>query len=128
MDGAIKTALDTIKSQNPELYADAMRELYLLKHGPHYDEDSARQCVREERYTYSDVIAMTEHYISMMSPADTIWDAYVAINRWYSDLGRNYERRGEAPSAIIEDAMTWAFDDDDAPDGKVWRYVHAMYD
>lgn len=128
MDGAIKMALDAIKVQSPELYRDAMRELHILKYGPHYDEESARSCVHDERYAYSDVIAMVEPYLSMMSQSDTMWDAYVAINRWYSDLGRNYERRGESHAAMVEDAMTWAFDDDDAPDGKVWRYLHAMTD
>ena len=88
----------------------------------HYEEDIL---VKGEKWTIEQVRLLAEEYMDFINEVNTIWDIYVALHIWWHDLGRNYERRGEYYS-MIEDAIVWSFMDEDAKEGKVWRYVRAV--
>lgn len=128
-----------VKESHPSLYKQAMEERHVLKYGEHYDEEKAREAVAAmsstdvsgqpqagEHWTIDQVIEAARPYQSRLHECVTIWDVYVALQMWWHDLGKNYMRRGDREDAIIEDALTWCFFDEDAPDGKLWRYLHAM--
>jgi len=121
------------------LYERALREDYENEHGCHFDECYARKAVDDmhsfekdgkrnkgEHWSIEQVKALIVPYKDKMSEADTCWDAYVACNMWWHDLHRNYEKHGEMDGHLVEDALTWAFCDEDAPDGKLWKYIHEL--
>ena len=69
-----------------------------------------------------------DRYAKELDKKVTMWDFYVAINMWWHDLCYNYKARDKEnyEEQIIDDAVTWSFFDDDAQDGKIWRYMQAM--
>ena len=117
------------------VYEQYLVEAYEEENGPHFDEKHARECVDKMWHTEDGVQVCGEHwsidkvkevietYRQFMMKEDTCWDAYVALHMWWHDLGRNYARRGEN-EALVEDACVWAFMDEDAVEGKIWRYMH----
>ena len=117
------------------VYEQYLVEAYEEEHGPHFDEKHARECVEKMWHTEDGVQVCGEHwsidkvkevietYRQFMKKEDTCWDAYVALHMWWHDLGRNYARRGEN-EALVEDACVWAFMDEDAGEGKIWRYIN----
>lgn len=136
---ALDDMVGRLKDTDRCLYERAMIELYELRNGCHYDERHAIQDVSKmyhserdgkicdgEHWDYLQTTEAVKPFINMMSDTDTMWDAYVAINMWWHDIGRNYSRRNQPDEQLIEDAMVWSFGDEDAPDGKVWRYIRAM--
>lgn len=124
---------------NHPLYDRYLQESYEKEHGPHFDEEYAKKAVADmyspgdngtmvhgEHWSIEQVKAAIAPYRAMMSEQDTCWDAYVALNMYWHDLGRNYKKRNQENSALIEDAMTWAFCDHDAPEGKIWYYINGL--
>ncbi len=71
---------------------------------------------------------MFSEYAAHLNGRANEYDVWYIVNAWYADLCRTYYKRDAAgyEAAIIEDALTWGFLDEDAPDGKVWRYYEAM--
>lgn len=138
---AFEQLLFWVEENNHEVYEKYLVDAYEEQFGPHFDEKRAKEAVAKMRSTnergeqetgehwsvdeVQAAIGPTEH---MMKEKDTIWDAYVAINMWYHDLGKNYRSHTDAYANlwIITDAMTWAFADEDAPDGKIYRYIKAI--
>lgn len=128
-----------VRENNPSLYWAAKAEEHESQHGKHFDEEFASEVVDNmyhkcadgskkvgEHWSIDEVKAAIEKF---RLPKDvTCWDAYVALNMWWHDLGRNYKQRDAEnyDTAIIADALTWAFMDDDAPDGKIWRYFGSL--
>lgn len=123
------------------LYEQYLVEEYEKEHGPHFDEARARSAVERmystnergekefgEHWSVDDVRAAITPTEYMMKERDSIWDAYVALNMWYHDLGKNYRSHSDSYADMwtITDAMTWAFGDEDAPEGKIYRYMKAM--
>lgn len=136
---AIRALLDMDSARDNELYVQALDELHLLTYGPHYDAAHAIAAVNAmhslnadgivqsgEHWSYAYTIDAVMQYVQRMGIDDTIWDAYVAINLWWHHLRFDYIRRDLDDDDIINDAITWAFFDDDDTDGKVWRYMHAL--
>ncbi|WP_302821608.1 DUF7841 family protein, partial [Parabacteroides goldsteinii] len=65
----------------------------------------------------------------MSIPGNTnIWDVYVALNaNWHDKEAKFTEWFGpDAEKRIVEDAVSFYFNDADAPDGKIWLYMDAM--
>ena len=121
------------------LYERALREMYEKENGCHFNEEYAKAAVDKmfsyesdgtrnsgEHWTIEQVKALLVPYKEKMRECDTCWDAYVACNMWWHDLHRNYEKHSQMDGRIVEDALSWAFGDDDAPDGKLWKYIHAL--
>lgn len=83
----------------------------------HFDELTAQVVVGKmrssraegEHFSFDETIKAVEPHLALMGDEDTMWDAYVAINMWWHDLGENYSRRGQPDDDLIEDALTFAF-------------------
>jgi hypothetical protein len=133
--------LEYVKEHNPELYHWYKREEHEEEFGCHYNEEFALCDVEKmyhiapdgskhkgEHWSIEQVKSVIMPYKSKMSNEDTCWDAYVALNMWWHDLGCNYKKRNAstADNDIIEDAIRWSFLDDDAPEGKIWRHMQSM--
>lgn len=133
--------MNYVKEHNPELYHWYIREKHEEEYGCHYNKEFAICDVEKmyhvandgtkhkgEHWNIEQVNTVIIPYKSKMSNEDTCWDAYVALNMWWHDLGCNYKRRNATTSDndIIEDAIRWSFFDDDAPEGKIWRYMNSM--
>ncbi len=138
---AIESILAWVQENNPDLYDRYCTAKHEEEHGAHFDKEFATKAVAEmyhtapdgskrygERWTVDEVKSATEQYRSRMHDKDNYWDAYVAVHMWWHDLGRNYKQRdpNNYEAALIEDAVTWAFCDEDAPDGKIWHYIQSM--
>ena len=138
---AIESILAWVQENNPDLYDRYCTANHEEEHGAHFDKEFATKAVAEmyhtapdgskrygERWTVDEVKSATEQYRSRMHDKDNYWDAYVAVHMWWHDLGRNYKQRdpNNYEAALIEDAVTWAFCDEDAPDGKIWHYIQSM--
>lgn len=128
-----------VHEHNPELYEKFKYAEHEEKHGPHFNEHYAIEVVSAmysfspeehriegEHWNIDQVRAAIEPYKAKMKDHDTCWDAYVAVNMWWHDLGANYKKHAQGDNHLIEDALTWAFCDPDAPEGKIWKYIHAM--
>ena len=129
---ALHELLVFVHEHNPDLYERFKHAEYEEKYGPHFDSHYAVEVVEDmysfnpdgtrvegEHWTIDQVRAAIEPYKAKMGDDDTCWDAYVALNMWWHDLGANYKKHGQSDSNLIEDAMTWAFCDPDAPGGKI---------
>ena len=138
---AIESILAWVQENNPDLYNRYCMEKHEEEHGAHFDKTFATKAVAEmyhtapdgskrygERWTIDEVKAAVEPFRGRMHDKDNYWDAYVAGHMWWHDLGRNYKQRdpNNYESALIEDAVTWSFCDEDAPDGKIWHYIQSM--
>ena len=133
--------MNWVKENNPDLYWRVKSEEHAESFGDHYDEDFARYDVesmyhiladgtkrRGEHFTPEQAKEVMDRYAKELDKKVTMWDFYVAINMWWHDLCYNYKDRDKEnyEEQIIDDAVTWSFFDDDAQDGKIWRYMQAM--
>lgn len=140
---ALEELLQYAKEMSPDLYNRVIKEQYEEEYGMHFNEEYAIKAVSSMCHTANDgskicgehwsidqVKEATISYDSKIPEDVTCYDIYVALNMWWHDLGRNYKRHiaNNAESILIEDAITWAFLDEDAPEGKIWRYINAMQD
>ena len=136
---ALHELLVFVHEHNPELYEKFKYAEHEEEHGPHFNEHYAKKAVDAmysfrpdesridgEHWSIDQVRTAIEPYKTKMSAEDTCWDAYVAVNMWWHDLGANYKKHSQVDNHLIEDAMTWAFCDPDSPRGKIWKYIHAM--
>lgn len=115
-----------------EAYWAFMREQHELFYGPHYNEDFAKYDVSNIRYTGKSNDRRSGEYWSkaqiedatkgMSFPAGTtVWDKYVAFNSFHADLCQVME-----DEMILKAAHKYFFQDEDSPDGKIWKYMQAM--
>lgn len=109
-----------------------MREQHELFYGPHYNEDFAMYDVSGISYigksgdrrtgahwTKDDIESATK---GMSFPSGTtIWDKYVAFNAFYSDMCQLLE-----DDIILKAAHKFFFQDEDAAQGKIWKYMQAV--
>lgn len=98
----------------------------------HFDERTAEEAVKRIMYIGKDGV---EHHGEHWSVGEvreasksmsfkecvTDWDKYVAFNSMYADLCRVL-----SDEQIVKAAHAFYFADEDAPCGKVWRYIQAM--
>lgn len=52
---------------------------------------------------------------------ESIWDKYVAFNAFYSDMCQILE-----DDMILKAAYKFFFQDEDAAQGKIWKYMQAV--
>lgn len=139
--GELDEAMECLKEKAPEKYDEAMRDLHEVFCGPHYNDFFAREdvagmhhksakgeVVKGEHWNMEQVTAAIK---GVSIPGNVnIWDVYVALNANWHDkevkfaewFGQDVEKR------IVEDAISFYFNDADAPDGKIWLYMDAMDD
>ena len=138
---ALEDAMECLKEKDPDTYDEAMRDLHEVFCGPHYTECFAREdvagmhhknskgeVIRGEHWNMDQVTSAAKG-LPVPSTA-TPWDGYVALNaNWHDKEVKFTEWFGpEAEKRIVEDAISFYFNDADAPEGKVWLYMDAMED
>lgn len=138
---ALEDAMECLKEKDPDTYDEAMRDLHEVFCGPHYTECFAREdvagmhhknskgeVIRGEHWNMDQVTSAAKG-LPVPSTA-TPWDVYVALNaNWHDKEVKFTEWFGpEAEKRIVEDAISFYFNDADAPEGKVWLYMDAMED
>ena len=98
----------------------------------HFNEESAREAVARIRYTdkagaEKEGAHWTPEQVKaatagMKFPEGTTeWDKYVALNSFYADLCGLLDE-----PQILKAAVRFYFEDGDAPEGKIKRYIDAM--
>lgn len=124
--------LEQMRDKHPEVYAKFMRDQHELLMGRHYDEEWAEADLSKLKYTDKNgVVKTTPHWTKgeviaatsgkQFPPGTTDCDKYVAYNSMYADMSRKF-----TDEQILDAAYIFYFSDEDAPDGKVWRYMSAM--
>lgn len=131
-----------LEKQNAE---EAERMCYLLHEefcGPHFDKELAEEAVSKmyHKSASGEIIRGGRWHIDQVreifsankghfkNPQDNVYDLYVALNAMYNDLGDQFKKDfgGEHEKKLVEYTIEFWFQDDDAPDGKIWRYMVAM--
>lgn len=143
---AVIAMLDTevfepLMRECPEKHWRIMRRMHEIYYGCHYDMEFALWEVSQmehnradgtickgEHWTIDQVKAVYEQTRARLSATDTIADVYVALHSWWHDnIEMDREDFGEnAESKNIARGVAYFFDDDDAPDGKIWHYYEGM--
>lgn len=129
---SLNEMLCKIKEQHPDMYWTFMREQAGIINGCHYDESFALHDVSTISYTdrngkkceggYWSLEQIEAETKQMSFPASTTkWDKYVAFNSFYADTCTVY-----SDEEVIKGAFKFYFADEDAPAGKIWRYMKAM--
>lgn len=118
-----------------------MRELHEVYAGPHFNEEFARWQVsmmhhkgadgkvyKGEHWSIEQTNAVIAKYKSVLPKETTEWDMYTVLNSGFHDKCTLFKKwfEGEYEEKIIEDAINFYFMDEDAPEGKVWKYFKAM--
>lgn len=129
---AMAPALAILKAEHPDDYWSLMRNQHEILWGPHYDEDFAEHDVTMLRWTDKDGMTHSGPHWSKEQVVDatagmnfpggtTDCDKYVAMNSFYADLCKDID-----DGMIIKLAHRYFFGDEDAPQGKIWRYMKTM--
>lgn len=130
---AMAPLLAKMMEEHPDEYWKMMRKQHEILWGPHYNEEFANHDVSKIHWTGSDgqqhhgahwskeqVVNATK---GMSFPSGTTdCDKYVAFNAYYADMSKVVDDDTD----IIKQAHAFYFSDEDAPSGKVWRYMSAM--
>lgn len=131
----VSQLLEDIRESHPAMYWQFMREEHALMFDNHYTEDFARWDVSQMFHTEDEEEVRGEHF--SVSQAEKfakeknikyLWDVFVAVNANYHDKARLFsewfEDSEDVDERIVADAMAFYFEDEDAGDGKVWRYIN----
>ena len=140
-DKAMWQSVDTLsdmlcilRDEHPDEYWRFMRKQHSILYGNHYDRNFAEMDVEGIRYTgpsgekrtgahwTADQIEEAARGMSFPS-GTTKWDKYVAFNSFYADMCMVCD-----DAQILKGANRFYFADEDAPQGKIWVYMAAMYD
>ena len=124
--------LKEVKEYDPEAYWRFMRKAHEDLHGCHYDQTYAEYDLSKIHYTDRNGVKhegahwSKEEVISATAnkkfPAGTTdCDKWVAYNATYADFCKRF-----SDADILEIAYLYFFADEDAPEGKIWRYMSAM--
>ena len=137
----LDSLLEKIEESDPVLFNRFAREQHEIFYGPRFDETFGKLQIESmhhkgsdgkeyhgARWSTDDMKAEYEKYKPSLPSGTTFWDFAVAITgnwhdkvdlfkKWFPDA---FEER------VIEDAVNFYFKDEDAPSGKVWRYMMAM--
>lgn len=107
-----------------------LRDQHEMMYGPHYNPTFAEYDLSRIAYTDRDnAHRKGPHWtreqalqaITTRPKAVTECDIYVAANVMYSDLCGVFD-----DAQIIKATVAFFLEDEDAPEGKIWRYVAAM--
>lgn len=129
---ALEPAMEIIEREHPEEYWAMMRRQHEILWGPHYDDAFAEHDVDGLRWTGKDGQKHHGAHWSKQQVVDatagmsfpqgtTDCDKYVAMNSFYADMCQVMDE-----SALLKAAHRFYFADEDAPNGKIWRYMNAM--
>lgn len=124
--------LESIRHEHPEEYWRFMRKAHEEMYGKHYTPEYAEYDLKGLRYTDSEGVKRTGAHWTFnevlsatsgkrFSEDVTDCDKWVAYNVAYADFCKKF-----SDSEILDIAYLFYFDDEDAPEGKVWRYMSAM--
>ena len=124
--------LRDIEVEHPDMYWQFMRKAHEDMYGQHYTPEYAEYDLSRLRYTddggiqrsgphwtFNEVLSATSG--RSFPEGTTDCDKWVAYNVAYSDFCKKF-----SDGDILDIAYLFFFDDDDAPDGKIWRYMKAM--
>lgn len=124
--------LDKMERENPSEFWKFMRESHEDMYGPHYNREYAEYDLSKLRYTDASgnqrigahwteeqVVSATAN--KQFPERTTTCDRWVAYNVMYSDLCKKF-----SDGEILDIAYVFFFSDEDAPEGKIWRYMNAM--
>lgn len=129
----VDALLDKMEKENPSEVWQFMRNAHEDMYGPHYNREYAEYDLSQLRYTdesgnkRSGAHWTTEEQVVSATAnrkypeGTTACDKWVAYNVMYSDLCRKISE-----SDILDIAYLFFFADEDAPTGKIWRYMNAM--
>lgn len=113
-----------------------MRKIYIFKGSKspcHFCEEKAKEVISRSYYTdksgnyhegkehWSADQVENATYGYKFPEGTTKWDKYVAFNLMYFDLCKVLD-----DASILKVAHAFYFDDEDAPENKVYKYVEAM--
>lgn len=129
---ALAPAMAIMEAEHPQEYWDMMRTQHEILWGAHYNEEFADYDVAQLHWTGKDGQAhhgahwsreqIEEATKGMTFPAGvTKCDKYVAFNSFYSDMCKELDEE-----MILKCAFRFYFVDEDATEGKIWRYMRAM--
>lgn len=133
IDG-LNEMLCKMKEEHPDMFWKFMREQHGIMYSNHYDEAFALYDVSMIRYTdrsgkkceggYWTMEQIESATKGLAFPSNTTkWDKYVAFNGFYADTCTVLE-----DEFIVKTAHKFFFADEDAPSGKIWLYMKAMYE
>lgn len=132
---------EPLKQCDPDKYWHIMRKIHEIYNGCHYNEDFAMWQVEQmshveksgiirkgAHWTMNQVSELFAKYKSRLKPTDTLADLYVAVHSWWHDnICQDTTDFGDAAEAKnIERGIIYFFGDEDAPEGKIWRYYRGM--
>lgn len=129
---AMSEVLAILEDEHPDEYWDMMRCQHEIMFGPHYNEDFANHDLSNVHWTSKDGKMHNGAHWSKEQVVDAVkgmpfpsgttdCDKYVAFNVFYADLCKDMEE-----ADILKHAHAFYFADEDAPEGKIWRYMNAM--
>lgn len=135
-------AMDFVAENDMSQYLKTMRKVHEVFMGNHYNKEFAKHDVSMMKHTRTDGSKFIgEHWnidqvkeIMKSQPVPSsynCWDVYVALNGNWHDKDVLFKKWFPEPekheNKIIEDAISFYFKDEDAPDGKIWIYQCAMH-
>lgn len=129
---ALDPAMEILEREHPDEYWRMMRRQHEILWGPHYDEEFAEYDVDRIQWTDKEGQKHIGAHWSRQQVVDatagltfpsgtTDCDKYVAFNSFYADMCMDFDE-----STILKAAHRFYFADEDAPTGKIWRYMNAM--
>lgn len=132
---------DSAKDKDKKLLQKAIRKLHEKAKGEHFDEEYAEMEVKEmyhtkrngtvcrgEIFTEEEARRVYDREIRRSSNRVTVWDVYVALNAQYHDYAKLFKEwfgdnnDEKIKEKVIESAICFWFEDEDAEPGKIWRY------
>lgn len=132
-------AMNALSKRDEELYISTMRDLHEAIMGCHYNEEFAKYDVSQMHHTRPDgskykgehwgIDSVREALKGMSIPSNyNAWDCYVALNANWHDKEVVFKKwfPEDHEQKVIEDAVDFYFNDEDAPNGKIWLYMSAM--
>lgn len=128
----VDSLLLSMAKEHPAEHWQFLRKTHEDLYGCHYDEDFAAWDVSQmystgqdgrqyqgEHWSVSEVNSATS---GRSFPAGTNkYDIYVGYNAIWHDMHRQFE-----DAQILDIAYLFFFADEDAPVGKVWKYINCM--
>lgn len=128
----VDALLENIREDDPEAYWRFLREAHEDIYGCHYNQAYAEYDLSNIHYTDSqgvnhegphwslnEVLSVTRNKVFPDRTSDA--DKWVAYNAAYADFCKRF-----SDSEILDIAYLFYFADEDAPEGKIWRYMNAM--
>lgn len=132
---------EEFEEMHKEEHWELVRDIHKIFCGAHFNEEFAMWQVsmmhhkgadgkiyKGEHWSMEDTDAVMAKYKSMLPAGTTPEDMYVSLNANYHDKCTLFKKwfAEEYEEKIIEDAISFYFLDEDAPEGKVWYYMSAM--